>query len=192
MMRSAKLLLSAVGISASILFIPAAWYLSPYIYASALVSAVSAGDGATVGRILNDEYQVRLGGLTLNDGLKQLLGGIPASDKKRRAFVLDATKDVLAIAVANGSIGPDAWARVLQGKGLIPLEIIPSEWRIKQRSVASSGYGPAMDVFRVEFRMSPTGEYASVVMSRQGWFRWRATGIEISSLSVVVPMSLQP
>jgi hypothetical protein len=47
-----------------------------------------------------------------------------------------------------------------------------------------------MDAFRVEFRMKPTGEYATLVMTRDGWFRWRATDIELSSITMLIPIKL--
>lgn len=189
-MRALKFYLSALSLAAAILFLPGLWYISPYIYSSGLVSAVETNDAATVGKIMSNEYRVRLGGLELSEGLKRGLDGIESTDKKKKALILSATKDIFSIGVANGSISPDAWVKVLQGKGIFSQDILPPDYRLKLVASKSSAYGATNDIFRVEFRMSPTGEYATVVLSRQGWFRWRATEIEISSISLLMPIRL--
>lgn len=157
------------------------WRGSPYLYANALQTAVETSDLATIVKLVEVE--------TVRQELSEAtLESLPASVKLAGGLILSAqVRDLIGKSFKNmfidRAMAPQRIASLLRGNGVLSAEIlakIPPEMLTKRTMQVERGYGDTSDVFLLRFVAKETGEEATAVMRRNGWFSWRVVAIRLS------------
>ncbi len=164
-----------------LLTISLVWRGSPYLYANAFQTAVETSDLPTIVKLVEVE--------TVRQELSEAtLESLPPSVRLAGNVILSAqVRDLLARSFKKVFVDratmPQRIASLLRGNGILPTEIlarIPPEMLTERTMQIERGYGDTSDVFLVRFVAKETGEEATAVMRRTGWFSWRVVAIRLS------------
>jgi hypothetical protein len=182
-------LLAAIALVVTVLW-GLAWYFSPHIYASSVVTAATTGDLGTLIKRIDAERIRSSGGDDLSDAAMAFVK--PEAGKATIAAIRAAVDHAVSVmGPSNDPLLAERLANLMTGKGFFTnaaLGLIPKELLARRSSQMSGGYGDTHDLYyeRVNFR--ETGEEMALMFERRGTLTWRLVGVKTNGGSVLLPL----
>lgn len=179
---------------ATLALLLAVWRLSPYVYASALQTAVATSELSTIVRLIDIETVRR-------DLTEASIDSLPASMRLAGGQVLSPKLRALVgkyfkLLFIDRMVMPERIASLLRGEGAFGPDVraqIPEILLTKRTMTVERGYGETSDIFLIRYVSKETAEEAALVMRRNGWFGWRVIAIRFSpSYALMLPILFSP
>lgn len=169
-----------------------AWFVSPRLYASSVVTAATTNDLGTLVRWLDVE---RLRGAAVEDLSDVALSTFKLPDGKGipEALRFALTQAVKAVHPGDDPALAEKVANLITGKGFVSravFALVPREALAKRTAESAGEFGDTYDIFFHRIRFKETGEELSLMLERRGVFSWRLVAIKTNGGSVLTPLRI--
>ena len=169
-----------------------AWFLSPHIYGSSVLTAAETNNlGVLVSRVDGE----RLKNSAAEDLTQIAVSAIKLPEGKE---IPDALKSALTSVFKKlNSIDDRALvemvANLIRGNGFISKDlfsITPKEFLQKRSAMHSGAYGATMDTYIQKVTFKETGEELALLFERNKLFTWRLVAVKTNSSTVLLPFKI--
>lgn len=166
-----------------------AWYFSPHIYASSVLTAATTADLGTLVKRIDAERIRNAASEDLGEAAVAALK-LPESRGLTAAVRAAIGQAMKVLTQSDDPALTEKLANLIKGKGFVTnaaFTMMPRELLGKRTSQRTGAYGDTFDVYyeRVNFR--ETGEEMALTFERRGTLTWRMVGVRTNGASVLLP-----